>query len=163
CGGWTLGDLLDHMGDGLDAFTEASSGVIDVDVVPPVGTPVHVLREKACALLGAWSAPAPGAARLADARMESTLLLHSGALEITVHGWDVAQATGMGTPIPRALAADLMPGARALVAPADRGVRFADPVETSCGEPDDVLLLGFLGRSLDWASTHGAGGTNPVT
>lgn len=159
CAGWSLSELLDHMDDGLDAFVEASSGVVEVPSVQPVGTPVRVLQEKACALLGAWSAPAARSVRLGDARLESSMLLAAGALEMAVHGWDVGQTTGVGARIPRTLAADLMPVARAMVAPADRGVRFAEPVPTSCGESDDVLLLGFLGRRVDWASDTLTSGT----
>lgn len=152
CRDWSLAELLDHMADGLDAFTEASSGIIDVSPVPASGTPVHVLREKACALLGAWSAPAARRVRLADAAVESAVLLTAGAIEIAVHGWDVAQATGAPRRLPTCLAIALTPAAQALVAGDDRGVRFADPVETGCGQPADVRLLGWLGRRHDWAA-----------
>ena len=38
CEGWTLGDLLAHMEDALDAFTEAASGRVRVDAVPETHT-----------------------------------------------------------------------------------------------------------------------------
>lgn len=160
CAGWSLADLLDHMADGLDAFVEASSGIVEVSAVQPVGTPVRVLQEKACALLGAWSAPAARSVRLGDARLESTVLLAAGALEMAVHGWDVGQATGVAAPLPRSLAIDLMPVARATVTPADRGARFEEPVPTSCGASDGARLLGFLGRSPDWATESVTSGNN---
>ena len=55
CRDWNLGQLLAHMDDALDAFTEAAGGAVDV---PARGwSPLRVdrLQEKACALLGAWS------------------------------------------------------------------------------------------------------------
>lgn len=157
CGDWSLGQLLGHMGDGLDAFTEASSGFVDVEVTHPKGTPLHVLREKACSLLGAWASPAASRVRLGGADLDSSVLLLTGALEIAVHGWDVAQTTGSQQRLPPCLAIDLVPAAQALVAPDDRGVRFAEPVPTGCGEPADVRLLGWLGRRHDWASVMSGG------
>ena len=49
CAGWTLGRLLAHMEDSLDAFLEAAAGRVAVDSVPPTSTRVEALREKACA------------------------------------------------------------------------------------------------------------------
>lgn len=159
CAGWSLADLIDHMGDGLDAFVEASRGVVAVPAVQQVGTPVHALQEKACALLGAWSAPGARSVRLGDAQLESAVLLATGALEMAVHGWDVGQATGVRTPLPRSLAVDLAPVAQAVVAPDDRGVRFAHPVRTADDKSPEARLLGFLGRSPDWASDPVTSGT----
>lgn len=156
CREWTLGMLLEHMSDGLDAFTEASRGVIDVAPTRCAGPPVVVLRDKACTLLGAWSSPAAEEARLGEHRLRAGTLLGAAALEIAVHGWDVGQATGLGTPIPAELAAPLVPVARALVTDADRGSRFA-AVRTATGASATGMtgsgwhdpttgLLGFLGR-----------------
>ena len=74
------------------------------------------------------------------------LLVATAALEITVHGWDVAQATGAGTPIPDELARHLLPIAHGVVSDVDRGIRFAaalpEPVEATA----DGRLRAFLGR-----------------
>ena len=55
CAGWTLARLLAHMEDALDAFTEAAAGHVAVTPAPPTDDRVDALREKACALLGAWA------------------------------------------------------------------------------------------------------------
>ena len=89
------------------------------------------------------AAPLAGAAP----DLEAPTLVATAALEITVHGWDVGQATGRRTPIPMELAARLLPVARQVVDPADRGSRFAPAVATSPSAPPDVRLLGHLGRS----------------
>ena len=106
CAGWTLGRLLAHMEDALDAFTEAAAGRVEVESVPPTTTRVDALREKACALLGAWTAARPASERVevGDLGLDAPLLVATAALEITVHGWDVGQATGRGTRIPDDLA-----------------------------------------------------------
>ena len=147
CAAWTLADLLLHMSDSLDALTEASRGVIEV--APPRGTAgagVAELRDKACDLLGAWSNPHAAEARLGHARLESTVLLHAGALEIAVHAWDVGQATGSGQPIPEGLARALSGTARRLITAADRPLLFAPPVSSTGVATSSALLLGFTGR-----------------
>ena len=154
CAAWTLADLLAHMSDSLDAFTEASRGVIAVTPAPRpeggggVGAGVRVaeLRDKACHLLGAWSNPHADLARLGHARLESAVLLHAGALEIAVHGWDVGQATGSGQPIPEGLARAISASAHQLITPADRPLRFAPPVSITGVATSSALLLAHTGR-----------------
>ena len=51
----------------------------------------------------------------------------TAALEITVHGWDVGQATGRRTRIPDDLAEGLLAVAQQVIDPVDRGPRFASP------------------------------------
>jgi uncharacterized protein (TIGR03086 family) len=146
CADWTLADLLAHMSDGLDALTEASRGVIEVAAPPVASSGVGELFDKACHLLGAWTNPHAAAARLGAAHLESAVLLHAGALEITVHGWDVAVATGLDHPIPESLARPLHRSAVRLISPADRPHRFAETVETTGVVPPSALLLAFTGR-----------------
>src|SRR3712207_6609948 len=117
CAGWSLGRLLAHMEDALDAFTEAASGRVHVEPVPQTDSRVDSLREKACALLGAWTAARPlggtgddrEQVHVGDLGVDAPLLVATAALEITLHGWDVGQATGRRTPIPADLARGLLP------------------------------------------------------
>jgi len=171
CAHWRLADLLDHMADSLDAFTEASSGLLPLHPAPapgvgqgrvgsgrvdsgrvvPRGGPgagarVELLRTKACALLGAWSAPAARRVVLDDRTLDADLLLRAGALEIAVHGWDVGQATGVDVPLPDALARDLWPVARALIDDGDRGGRFGPPTVWTGTATPSGSVLGFCGR-----------------
>ena len=146
CTQWTLADLLAHMSDSLDALTEASRGVIAIAPAPIDHAGVAVLRDKACHLLGAWSNPHAAEARVGSARIESTVLLHTGALEIAVHGWDVGQATGTAEPIPESLAAALVASAPHLITRADRPSRFGPPASTTGAASSSALLLAFTGR-----------------
>ena len=158
CRDWRLRDLLDHMDDSLDAFTEAAGGRVLLD--HPAGRAsarVERLQTKACALVGRWtrSAPDPGV-QIGDAGLARDLLVAMAALEITVHGWDVAQAIGSPAPIPQDLASALLGVAHAVVGPADRGRRFAAPLPPSghangVGGEDRVRLLAWLGRPADWS------------
>jgi uncharacterized protein (TIGR03086 family) len=148
CVGWTLGQLLAHMEDALDAFTEAAAGRVEVEPVPETSTRVEALQEKACALLGAWLAarPSPDVVEVGDHGLDSPLLVAAAALEITVHGWDVGQATGRRTRIPDALAQGLLAVAQHVIDPVDRGPRFAGPRPTRPEAPSDVRLLSWTGR-----------------
>jgi uncharacterized protein (TIGR03086 family) len=155
CAGWTLGRLLAHMEDALDAFIEAAAGRVAVGQVPPTGTRVDALREKACVLLGAWAAARPadraGPRQVAvgELSLDAHLLVATAALEITVHGWDVGQSTGRRTPIPDDLAVGLMPVAQEVIDPSDRGRRFAPPRQVRPDASPDERLLAWAGRVSD--------------
>ena len=146
CGAWRLSDLLVHMEDSLDAFTEAAGGQVMVHLTHTTEGRIAAIEEKACALLGAWSSPGPGDVLVGGLDLASPLLVATAALEVTAHGWDVGQATSAAR-IPPELAAALLPVAHLTVTPVDRGVRFADPVRAAPDAPDDVRLLAFLGRT----------------
>jgi uncharacterized protein (TIGR03086 family) len=151
CERWSLAALLDHMDDSLAGLVEAAD-LAEVALVAPVGAPrspvdvVERLRERACALLGAWSAVARDRdVAVGDQALSSSLLACAGALEVAVHGWDVSQATGAREPVPAALARDLFTWADVLVSEHDRPVRFDHPTEGPCVGPSSRLLR-LLGR-----------------
>jgi uncharacterized protein (TIGR03086 family) len=151
CAGWDLGDLLAHMEDALDAFTEAAGGAVDVRRGQWAAGPVPAIQAKATALLGVWAGPAPGDVVIETAAgrhdLHTPLLVATAALEVTVHGWDVGRATGEDAPVPTELAAALLPVAHATVSAADRGVRFAGALPVTDATPVGSRLLAFLGRA----------------
>lgn len=150
CPAWSLLQLLEHMGESLEALTEAAD-LGEVTLVPRPGpvSPVDAvdrLRDRACALLGAWSTVAhDDAVLVGDRAMSSSLLACAGALEVAVHGWDVSQATGTRQPIPAALARDLLVWADLLVSDSERPARFDYPLEGPSIGPSSRLLR-FVGR-----------------
>ena len=111
------------------------------------GQIVDRLVQRACAMRAAWlqrltSAPI-GVGDLALGRDTLALV---GALEIAVHGWDVAQAVGSGLRMPEDLAARLYDVALVVVTPDERGTRFAEAVEVPMNAPASMRLLAHLGR-----------------
>jgi uncharacterized protein (TIGR03086 family) len=165
CQQWDLRRLLEHMDDSLAAFTEAATvGYVVLARPGPAGAPrgglrtadpvghlVVSLRERACALLAGWSArPAGTVVQVAGRPVQADLLAAAGALEIAVHGWDVAATCGADLPVPEALATDLRTVLPVLVTPADRPTRFAAahavPPRASAGD----RLLAELGRNPRW-------------
>lgn len=151
CTGWRLADLLAHMEDALDAFTEAAGGAVGVGATRVVAGPVPAIQAKAMALRDVWARPAPGDVVIeASAHrhdLHTPLLVATAALEVAVHGWDVGRATGTDAPLPEQLARELLPMAQVLVGPTDRGVRFARPRPVPAGSGDAGALLAFLGRT----------------
>jgi uncharacterized protein (TIGR03086 family) len=111
------------------------------------GELVSRLRDRACHLLGSWVGdgrrePVPIGGRT----LPVSVLTSAGAVEIAIHGWDVARACGQPRPIPPRLAQELLVLASLLVRRADRPVRFAPPVTLPPEATPSDHLVAFLGR-----------------
>ena len=74
------------------------------------------------------------------------MLTRAGALEIAVHGWDVARACGEDRPIPAELAEQLLDLLPVLVTDADRVERFAAPIAVPPSAGPGDQLVARLGR-----------------
>ena len=149
CPAWDLRDLLDHLGDSMDALLEAAeTGRVALAPAAGADAVVATVRERAVRLLGAWAnAGTDLSVRIHDAPLSAPVIAGAGAVEVTVHGWDVAQACGCPRPIPADLAAELLDLAVLLVRPPDRPGRFARPVPLPGDAPAGPRLLAFLGRT----------------
>ncbi|WP_433306877.1 TIGR03086 family metal-binding protein [Actinoplanes sp. CA-030573] len=148
CAAWDLRDLLAHLIDSMAAIEEAASGRVSLVPLPDAAEVIATARERAARLVGAW-AHACGAAsvRAEEARLNAPLLAGAGAIELAVHGWDVARACGDPRPIPAALADELLDLAVVLVRPGDRPGRFDRPRPAPPGASPGDQLLSFLGRA----------------
>jgi uncharacterized protein (TIGR03086 family) len=167
CEGWDLGRLLVHMDDSLVAIAEAAElGYIKLDPQPLTNDPgqlVDLIVQRACRTRAAWqerltSAPM-GVGGLALGRDTVALV---GALEIAVHGWDVAQATGQDHALPEDLAVRLYDVALAVVTPTERGRGFGPALRAPRSAPMSTRLLAHLGRSESWPHGDGGTGWSPV-
>lgn len=151
CAGWDLRALLRHMNDSLLTLLEATgSGRVAAPAPADAGAeadPVGALRERACLLLARCAAGGgPDVVAVGDRRLTARTVATAGALEIAVHGWDVARACGADRPLPRSFALRLLAVSSLLVGDDDRPRRFAPPVPVAAGGAD-VRLLAFLGRA----------------
>ncbi|MFJ6087221.1 TIGR03086 family metal-binding protein [Streptomyces sp. NPDC092369] len=151
CGEWDLGELLGHLDDALEALHEGlTGGRIGLFPGVPGADPACAFRTRACAVLGAWATRPTGdtgeTVLVGERPLDVRVMGAVGAVEIAVHGWDVAQACGRPRPIPVPLAAELLPVARCVVAREDRGERFGAQVAVPARAGLDVRLLAFLGR-----------------
>lgn len=154
CREWRLAELLRHMDDSLQALHEAgATGQVRLppDLEPAVGEPglrvVESLRRRACALLGAWSLRHAEEQVVVSGRvLPASLVALTGALEIAVHGWDVAQACGVDRPLPAGLALELLDVVPLLVGADDRPGRFAERVDVPVHARPSTRLLAATGR-----------------
>jgi len=153
CPGWDLELLLDHLSDSIGVLHEAlATGGVDVSAAPglpePKSDPVARLRGQAARLLGTCAATGPAGHRVAigDRELTASMVAVTGAIEITVHGWDIFVACGAARPVPPGLAAVLLPIAPLLITPGTRPGLFAAPVWLpGPADPGDQLIA-FLGR-----------------
>jgi uncharacterized protein (TIGR03086 family) len=154
CATWTLRALLLHMNDSLQTLHEAiACGHVDLAAHPaadygdPVGDPVGTLRNRACGMIGAWATDrGPTHITIADSGMPAGLVAATGAVEVAVHGWDVARACGTTRPLPPPLAAELLPFVQLIVDDTDRPHRFAAPEDVRPKATASDHLLAHLGR-----------------
>lgn len=154
CGSWDVRTLLSHVNDSLAALCEGIEnsriGLAPEPDPEDDGDVLVVFRHRATRLMESWvDSGDDGDERLievAGTPLHSLVLAATGALEIAVHGWDLARACGVDCAIPDALATDLYGFARLTVSPTDRHPQFADPVAVAAGAPPGDRLVAYLGR-----------------
>ena len=86
------------------------------------------------------------AVSVAGRELSAGVVAAVGAVEVAVHGWDVAQACGRDRPIPTPLAHDLLDLSALFVVEADRPTRFGPALPVPLGAGPAERLLAFLGR-----------------
>jgi uncharacterized protein (TIGR03086 family) len=150
CPGWSLIRLLHHMDDSLAAMAEAASSAhLALAPTTSVDTPEELLsriRQRACALVGPWATTQQALVELGGRALERETMGRVGALEITLHGWDVRQACRAAQRVPPLLAMDLWPVARDHIADADRPCRVGPALEVPQWATPEELLLAHTGR-----------------
>ena len=150
CAAWTLRDLLGHMVDSLSALAEAATGSLHPAPVAARSSAgpealARSLCDLGCAVLGGWVHAGPDPVGLAAGPLPRAVLTEVGALEVAVHGWDVARSCGSTAVLPSTLAAALLPVAARRVGPGDRPGSFGPVVVPSGSDPVSVLLA-HVGR-----------------
>jgi uncharacterized protein (TIGR03086 family) len=166
CLGWDLETLLDHVSDSMGVLHDAiDAGGVSASAASPGypgrwPDPVARLRGQAARLLGACAVGGPAVRRVAvgDRELTAGMVAVTGAIEITVHGWDISVACGARRPVPPELAAVLLPIAPLLITPGTRPGLFADPVRLPGPASPGDQLVAFLGRRPLPHAAPGSGG-----
>ncbi|HEV8570180.1 MAG TPA: TIGR03086 family metal-binding protein [Actinoplanes sp.] len=106
CDGWTVGDLLDHIVDFTRAYSQAAQKLTDAPgTLAPLPRPaaahlppywrsrLPVMLEE---LATSWKDPAAwtGSAMAGGAMVPAAATATAAVNELTMHGWDLARATG---------------------------------------------------------------------
>jgi len=152
CTEWDLEALLDHVSDSAGVLHQTITAGSD-GLAPPAGDrpgldPVRGLHQQTARLLATCAAagPAQRLVAIGDRELTTNMVTLAGALEITVHGWDISAACGPRRSVPPGLAAILLPLAPLLITPATRPGLFADPVPVPAQASLGDQLVAFLGR-----------------
>jgi uncharacterized protein (TIGR03086 family) len=157
CTEWDVRDLLNHV-----IGTLWLSDALFTDRAPrhpmaPGGLPgADLAGDDPAAAYADASAAALTAARISDTltRVHATplgdmpgpALAGFTTLDILVHGWDLAKATGQSASIDDALAAHALAFAQQAVTPEFRGSGFGPAVPVAADAPVTARLVAFLGR-----------------
>jgi uncharacterized protein (TIGR03086 family) len=160
CADWDLARLLGHLCESMaDLETALRTGCLDLGG-PSSGAEgdlVEALRDRAAQLLCAcyYNGGPERFVAVGGLPIPAGLLACTGAVEIAVHGWDVAAARGRAgcdrrvpqTPIPAALATRLLRLGPLLVT--GREGLFAVPVVVPAHASPGDQLVGYLGRDQE--------------
>jgi uncharacterized protein (TIGR03086 family) len=162
CAAWDLGALLEHVSDSLAALHEAiATGWVSLDVLAraPVSSAddlVTTLRSRAVRLLAASAAGGEDrAVAIAGRRLTGRQVTAVGALEITVHGWDIAEACRCPRPIPPALANSILAVIPLVVTQVTRNVQFAGAIPAAPQACPSDRLVALLGRNPEGSIARG--------
>lgn len=157
CRGWDVGALLGHLQDSVEALYEAAAlGLVGLDGAPvdhhlqyggPGDGVVPRLRARADTLLAAWRhCDDVALVSVGGVAVHPRTVAAAGALELTVHGWDVAVGCGRRRPLPEGLAQELLDVTTLVVGDDDRPWRFGPPVQVAGHASPGDRLLALLGR-----------------
>ena len=102
----------------------------------------------------AWTAVGEGPVPtpLPSGPMAPAAAAGAAALDAAIHAWDIAVATGQGSPLTPELARALTPVAQAIVEPLRQYGAYAQALEPEPGADDAAALLGYLGRRPGWVA-----------
>jgi uncharacterized protein (TIGR03086 family) len=157
CREWDLRGLLMHMDDSLTALQEALDLAWVATEAPGEAEPAYgpadsaislvgTLRGHASRLLGALAETSDELVWVGGLPLPMSIVTSAGAVDVAVHGWDVARACGRAQPIPERLAAEMLEISPLLVTCADRPALFAEPVPVPHLASASDRLVAYLGR-----------------
>lgn len=163
CSGYTVGDLLDHIGRLTVAFSSIAAKSLGDGGSPPLGNAANLdsdWRTRIPAdlerLAAAWCEPNAwtGMTMAGGFEMPGEVAAAVATEELVVHGWDLARATGQSyDPDPTSLAVAL--GFLAQFSTPEtaesRGDAYAPVVEVPVGAPTLDRVVGFSGRDPNWS------------
>lgn len=159
CAEYTVRDLLNHLFHVVVSFQElAARREADFTVTPDylAGTPGGAWRERFAAETGrlaeAWAAPGADEGTTGRLNLPAVTVARMALLDLTVHPWDLARATGQEfTPDAAAvresarLVEEMGPTAR-------EGKVFGEPCTVPPGASALDALLAATGRDTSWPS-----------
>lgn len=154
CSEWSVGQVINHMigalvmfGD-VAAHGEADPGLFAGDLVGDDAA--ASLRAAGDQALAGWSVEGKmdGMANLPFGEFPAAFALQLPAMDMLVHSWDLARATGQQVRWNADLVADTLAFSEGtFTTPEFRGDDFSPPVAVAEGADDLSKLVAFLGRT----------------
>ncbi|MGQ0805239.1 MAG: TIGR03086 family metal-binding protein [Actinomycetota bacterium] len=157
CAAWDVRELLNHivgtlwlehalLTDAPPPHSLGPGGLPDTDLVGD--NPIAAYEAGADAARAAASAP--GALEASHqtplGEMPAAGLASFASLDLLVHGWDLAQATGQSASFDEALVAHCFGFAQQAITDQTRGPLIGPPVPVPDAAPTIDRLVGFMGR-----------------
>jgi uncharacterized protein (TIGR03086 family) len=146
CSDFTVGQLTDHLIGSMVSLGGMAGGVV---VPADHGTPLESrVADAAQQALEAWQRRGlDGTVKRGEAEMPAVLAASILSVELLVHAWDFAVATGQRVVVSDEVSGHTLALAQQIISPQSRGGMFADALDA--GPDANILdcLIAFSGRS----------------
>jgi len=145
CAGYTVGDVGQHLVRSMVLLASVAGEQIDTPAAGTLDTKVAAAAEAA---LAAWRRRGlDGSVAVGRSVLPASLAVEIIPLELLVHGWDIARATGRDIAVLPGVAGYVLDRAQELITEDKRGRSFA--AEVPAGPDATILhrLVAFTGRA----------------
>jgi uncharacterized protein (TIGR03086 family) len=151
--GWTARDVVRHLVDWLPAFLGSGAGVVlaavDVDA-----DPADAWRVRADAVQALLDDPAKASRQLVNPHVGELSLGDAidrfYTVDVFMHTWDLARASGQDDGIDEDLCAELLAGMEPMEQVMRSSGHYGPRVRVPDGSDARTGLLGFIGRDPSW-------------
>jgi uncharacterized protein (TIGR03086 family) len=145
CAEYTVEGVGEHLVRSMVLLASVAGSAVDGSAAGALDARVGAAAEAA---LAAWRRRGlDGSVAVGRSTLPARLAVEIIPLELVVHGWDVARATGGDIDVPAEVTRHVLDRARQLITPDKRGRSFAAEVPTG---PDATILqrlIAFTGRA----------------
>jgi uncharacterized protein (TIGR03086 family) len=147
CPEFTVAELADHLMGSITGLGRMAGAAFPPSAPDSLESRV---ADAAQIALEAWEVRGlDGTVTIRDSEMPAAFALAILSLELLVHAWDFAQATGQQVAVPEAGPAYLLDLAYKIITPEIRPGRFGDELPADIGAGALDRLVAFTGRATD--------------
>ncbi|MFE0844423.1 TIGR03086 family metal-binding protein [Streptomyces rochei] len=155
CADYDVRALVDHLHHVVVQFQElAAKRAADFSTTPSVVRPGTDWRaafaREADALVAAWAAPGAEEGTTGQMELPARTVAHMALLDLTVHAWDLAVATGQSYAADTAVLTELVGAVEAMAPQAREYGVFGPEVPTPGHATESERVLALTGRDPRW-------------
>jgi len=151
--GWTARDVVGHLVEWLPGLLASGS---DVALAPldVAADPVGAWRARSAAVQAILDDPDVGSRRLANPHTGEwpldAAIDRFYTVDVFMHTWDLARATGQDDHLDEALCAELVDGMASIEELLRSSGQYGPAVPVPAGADSRTRLIGFIGRDPSW-------------